>query len=100
MKHRDDKWKNKLKTHGTAYRRKVRVYGEKVIETYKKTESVELGMYRHNLIHTNYDDVVSSIIEKWEERDPKMALELIHTTQNKCNSMILEYILKADREVR
>lgn len=100
MEYRTKEFKSKLKTHGSAYRKKLRVEKEKIIESYKERRSVELGDYRHNNIFINYDYVVEKIVEKWEPRDERLCLELIHSVQNKCNALILECILEADRQIR
>jgi len=98
--HRDKKYRNKLRTHAGAYRRKIRVNEEAISSTYKETQSIELGVYRHNAAMCNYDYIVNKALTKWMPRDEKLALEIIHSIQNRTNALILECILKADREIR
>ena len=100
MEYRDKKFKSKLKTHGGAYRSKIRIDKEEIKERYKRKRVIELGEYRHNARCINYDEIVKRIIEKWEKRDEKLCLEIIHSVQNKANAMILESIIEADREIR
>ena len=56
-------------------------------------------MYRHNTVYICYDNIVKKIVEKWEPRDAKLALEIIHSVQNKCNALILKCIIEAEREL-
>jgi len=98
--HRDKQWKNKIKTHGSAYRKKIRINEEAIKDAYKKTKSLELGLYRHNANYINYDYLVNKALTKWKPRDERLALEIIHSIHNKSNSLILKCLLEADREVR
>ena len=96
--HRDTKWKNKIKTHGGNYRNQLRINREKVKECYRQTGSIELGRYRHNRNYINYDYIVNKAAAKWEPRDRALAVEIIHSIQNKANSLILECIIEAAKE--
>lgn len=99
MEYRDKKFKSRLQTHGSEYRKKLRVERELIKQRYKECRSTELGNYRHNNVYVTYDYIVKKIVEKWGPRDERLCLELIHTVQNKCNALILECILEADREI-
>lgn len=99
MKYRTDKHKNLVKTHSSSYRKKVRVYEDKIREVYRERRSLELGEYRHGDHLTNYDTIVSKAIEKWEPRDERVALEIVHSIQNRVNSMILRVILEEHAEI-
>lgn len=99
MDYRDKQFKSKLRTHGGAIRKKVKIYEEKIGETYRKTRSTELGDYRHNEIHCNYDTLIKKVVSKWEERDEKLCLEIIHSLSNKVNSLILEVILSEHEKI-
>ena len=98
--HRDKQWRNRLKTHGGAYRKKLRIDEDAIKAAYKERKSLELGVYRHNASYINYDYIVAKALAKWQPRDERLALEIIHSIQNKANAMILKCILEADREIR
>ena len=100
MKHRTKKYLNKIKTHSNSYRRKLKIINEEELrKAYRERRSCELGEFRHNNKYITYDAVVNKIVNKWEEKDSMLALELIKSVQNKANSMLLEVILKEHGEM-
>lgn len=100
------KYRSKLRCHAKLYRNKLEINRDSIknkwILMLKENPNavVELGSFRHFNIYCNYDYVVKLIVNKWEDKDPIFCRDIIHSTQNYCNTSILKEIMLTDREYR
>ena len=93
----NEQYKSKIRCHAKSYRKKLKVDSTKIREHFYNKEISQdkksLGYYRHFNVYTNQDEIVNLITKKWEDEHPTFCSDLIHSTQNKCNDLILEALL-------
>ena len=93
----DEQYKSKIKCHAKSYRKKLIVNSDKIREHFYNNaisqDKKSLGYYRHFNVYTNQDEIVNLITKKWENKYPTFCSDLIHSTQNKVNDLILNALL-------
>lgn len=93
----DEQYRSKIKCHAKSYRKKLIINSDKIREHFYNNEIPQdkksLGYYRHFNVYTNQDEIVNLITKKWEDTYPTFCSDLLHSTQNKCNDLILRAIL-------
>lgn len=98
------KYRSKLRCHTKFYRSKLTINKDSIRNKWwsllneNPNSIVELGFFRHHNTYCNYDYVIDLITNKWEEEDPIFSRDLVHSTQNYCNTILLKEIMLADRE--
>ncbi len=82
-----------VKTQSKKYRDKLVVRTELVKEVFIEEQRLELGRFRHGERFCNYDLIVSEIQERWLTPETHgLCQEIIHSTSNKINDIILSCI--------
>jgi hypothetical protein len=93
-------YKLKLKNHSRIYKNKL-VFNEDAISKKWRAGSLDqnlnLGIFRHSNQFCNYQDVVDSVVLKWDKINPVFSRDIIHSVQNYTNSVLIEIVLKIER---
>lgn len=93
-------YKMRVRNHAKKYRNNLTVNREKIKLHFNNIsipkEQKILGSYRHFNIFCNYDSIIEQVVIKWEDRDPVMCRDIIHSVSNKINDLILNILIESN----
>lgn len=93
-------YKMRVRNHAKKYRNNLTINREKIKLHFNNInipkEQKILGSYRHFNTFCNYDNIIEQVAIKWEERDPVMCRDIIHSVSNKINDLILSILIESN----
>lgn len=93
-------YKMRVRNHAKKYRNNLTINAEKIKLHFNNInipkEQKILGSYRHFNTFCNYDSIIEQVVDKWEDRDPVMCRDIIHSVSNKINDLILSVLIESN----